>query len=263
MKALFYFLIISSLTTIYSCSDDITSLPDKQECMLMSFTDSSKYFYSVTYENNVLHKLAYYKYNSENENELIRTVTINRNFFNEINFITYTDKYGNMESIDSVFSDNNGNINAIVHYNGDGNQYSKEIKKYNEFNLVSEENSYKYTDKWELTSSTDYVYDDKKRVIKSIYELITNMGSNIDTTTYTYDNMKNIESKYELFTAYNINNKLTATTIYHLNNGTNTEETKYFEYEYNKEGYPIKVKITSSINQDDVKFKYFNFECPK
>lgn len=263
MKTVFYFTITLFIISFLSCSDDITSSKMPIECKLISYTDSVNYLYTIDYENKNIHKLTYYKFNKDSENILLRTIIINRNFFDEINYITYTNKSGILEGIDSVFFNSSGNIDKIIHYNGSGYQYGKEIRIYNKLNLITEENSYKYIEKWILTTSTKYEYDDENRVIKSIYELKTESSSNIDTTTYTYDNMKNIESKLDFFTVFTVNNKLTATTNYTLKDGSTLVETKYYDYVYNSNGYPIKVKITSSINSDDVKYKYFNFDCPK
>lgn len=262
MKYIFCYIFALALVLITSCSDDVISVPNEKDCKLMSFTDSSNYFYKLKYENEHLSNLEYYKFQNGKIEELVRTVTIFRNFFNEINYINYVNEDGVLEAIDSVFMDNNGYINEIVHYDGKGDISGKEVRVHNKRGFVTEEKSYNYKDEWELASNIEYEYDDDERVVRSVYELFTDTGSNKDTTTYTYDNMKNVQSKSNIFTVFRVNNKLTETTKYTLNNGKVINETLFYEYTYNKKGYPIKVKITSSLNADDVKYKYFNFDCP-
>jgi hypothetical protein len=262
MRYILSITLLAVLTLFVSCSDDSGTAPDKTECRLMSFTDSANYFYELEYDQGELYKLLYYKFANGTKNQLLRTITINRNFFGEIIYIESVNKDNILEGIDSVFMDSKGYINEIVHYNSNGVKYGREARDYNERGLVVEEKSYKLQDEWELASIQRYEYDEKERVTLSIFELFTESGSNIDTTSYTYDNMQNIESKTDIFTVFTVNNKLTATSKYTLHSGTIIEETKQYEYEYNQEGYPTKLKITSLLNPEDVKYKYFNFDCP-
>ena len=252
------FLIISS------CSDDTTVLkPDIPECLLLSYTDSSNYYFEIEYDEGRTKYLYQYNFVDGKKNNLINRVEYNRNLFNEITHINYFDKSGEFQGVDSIYTNNNGLPFDNISFNAAGNMVEKASLVYDNLENVIQKKIYIFEETWNLKTIYSYEYDEQGRVISSVREQLSFNGSQFDSTSYTYDNMKNIDNLIDIFSVFKTNNFLTATTVYTLLSGKTSTETKYYEYEYNELGYPIKTKITSSVDANDVKFKYNTLECSR
>lgn len=257
------FTLLLLISFLFSCSDDDNivkkSLPD---CNLIAYTDSSNYFYEVDYNNGKAETLHYYKVVDGKKDLLLRRIELNRNFFDEITHINYFNKNDEFEGVDSIYTNNNGLPYDNITYNALGNMIEKSSMIYDNAEKVIQERTYSYEDRWVLKIIYDYEYDSEGRVISSVREQLSDNGSQFDSTSYTYDNMKNISNQVEIFSVFKKNNFLSVTTVYTLNSGKTSTETKLYEYEYNEQGYPTKTKITSSVNSNDVKYKYNIIDCP-
>lgn len=250
---------------LISCSDDENVVKKSEpDCKLIAYTDSSNYFYEVDYDNNRAQVLYYYRFSDGKKDILLRRIELNRNFFDEITHINYFNKNDEFEGVDSLYTNNSGLPSDIITYNSNGEMVEKSTMTYEETENVTQEKYFKYEErKWVLNTIYNYEYDAVNRVVSSVREQLSNNSSQFDSTSYTYDNMKNISNQVEIFSVFKKNNFLTVTTVYALKTSKTSTETKTYEYEYNKQGYPTKTKITSSVNSNDVKFKYNIIECPK
>lgn len=257
------FILSLLLFTLFSCSEDDNIVKKSQpDCNLIAYTDSSNYFFEVEYNNGSAEVLYNYRFVDGKKDILLRRIELNRNFFNEITHINYYNKDGEFEGVDSIYTNNNGLPFDNITYNSSGEMVEKRTMIYNKDENVIQEKNFRYEDRWVLNIIYNYEYDSEGRVISSAREQISDNGSQFDSTYYTYDNMKNISSQVEIFSVFKTNNFLTVTTVYTLNSGKTSTETKFYEHEYNEQGYPIKTKITSSVNSNDVKFRYNIIDCP-
>lgn len=250
------------LFLIISCSDDTPITPSKQDCLLMAYTDSANYYFEIVYENGLPVSLFNYKFIEGKKDFLVSRIDYNRNFFNEITNLNHYDKNGGFDGVDSIFSSVNGLPIDVISYDNMNRPIQKISRIYDRTENTIQRNIYKYEDKWILNITYKYEYDSQNRVSGSVREQIQQDGSQYDTTAYTYDNMKNINNSFDLFTVFTKNNFKTVTTTYTLQSGKSFTETKTYEYEYNSERFPVKTKITSSVDANDVKYKYNIIDCP-
>lgn len=250
------------LFLILSCSDDTPITPTKQDCFLMAYTDSANYYFEIEYDNGLPVSLFNYKFKEGKKDFLVSRIDYKRNFFKEITNLNHYDKNGGFDGVDSIFSSANGLPYDVISYNNMNKPIQKISRIYDKTENTIERKIFKFEDRWVLTINYKYEYDSQNRVIASVREQIQQDGSQYDTTAYSYDNMKNINSSFDLFSVFTKNNFKTVTTSYTLQNGSSVTETKTYEYEYNSERYPVKTKITSSVDPNDVKYKYNIIDCP-
>ncbi len=250
MKSIKIIVIIAVLLLIStSCSDDVTSPPVGAECKLISYTDSSNYYYEVEYKDDEVFSLNYYKFEANEVQNLVRKIEIRRNVLNEIINIVYTNSEGNINFIDSVYRNQSGLPYEIVTFNGQGDFVEKTVRTYNNQAQVTQESNYKYKDSWEINSVNVYLYDNENRVIDRAYEQYLTNGTRKEHSIYKYDDMNNINKSVDIFTLFDKNNFTSVITTYTSRDGNETISTKTYMYEYNEEGYPTKVESTTSSNE--------------
>jgi predicted nucleic-acid-binding Zn-ribbon protein len=149
-----------------------------------------------------------------------------------------------------VYSNSRGIPYEIVTYNNIGEFVEKVIRVYNNQYQVITESNYKYDETWKLLSQSNYQYDVNDRLIDRQYQQFNDNGSRSEHSTYEYDNMKNINKIVDLFTLFNKNNRIKETTTFTSRDSLVTTSIKTFVYDYNEEGYPIKVETSSSSNEN-------------
>ncbi len=265
MKKINLVLLIASIVLFYSCSDDDTSLvgPSGPECFLNAITDSSTKYTEIVYWNDELLKLQHYNFADGNKGELKSSVEYERNVYGDFNSIKYLDANGNLEGIDSIYRNSKGLISEVISYNSNYERLERVTLGYDELKNLVEERVFKFNINWIIKIETEYIYDNSNRVVTSVRKQITQNEPLIDSTFYTYDNMKNIESMTSLYTPFKKNNHLTVENVYYISSGKRFTETMSYEYEYNEKGYPVKTKITSSLPQNSDKYQYNIMDCTK
>lgn len=253
--------ILASIIFLISCSDDsITKSENQSKCKLISYTDSSSYYYKVEYDNNMVSNLYYYKFDNNEIGELVRETEVYRNFIDEIVYINYKDSEGNVNFVDSVYSNSRGVPYEIVTYNSNGEYVEKCTRIYNNSSQVITETIYKYDGTWKMLSQSKFLYDESGRIIDRKYEQFLLGGSRTEHSVYEYDDMMNINSSVDLFTLFTKNNRTKELTTYTSRDSVVTTATKNYLYEYNEEGYPIKIETSSSSNEN-VSVRYNQIIC--
>ena len=246
-----------------SCSDDESNIvgPSGPNCFLIATSDSSTKYTEVTYWNDNILKLQNYSFTNGEKGEMISSVEYERNFLDEFRSIKSFDGNGNLQNVDSITFNSKGLIYEIIRYNNKYERLERITLAYDNRNNLVEERVFKFDINWIIKIETEYIYDDEDRVITSVRNQKISSEPLIDSTFYTYDNMKNIDYRTKLYTPYKKNNFLTVENVYYLSNGQRFTETVYYEHEYNEKGYPIKTKITSSIPDNGTKYNYNIIEC--
>jgi len=256
------FLLIINLILL-SCSDDNTTStgPSGPECLISAVTDSSTKYTTITYWNDKVLKIHNYNFSNGQIGDLKNSVEYDRNFLDEFKSIRYLDGSGNLEGVDSISYNSKGLIDEIITYNSNFERLKRVTLGYDNSNNLIEERVFNFDINWIIKIETEYIYDSDNRVETSVRKQKTSGDDLIDSTFYTYDNMKNIESTTRLYTPFKKNNFLTVENVYYLSNGERFTDTETYEYEYNEKGYPIKTKITSSIPEIGIKYQYHIMEC--
>lgn len=248
---------------LMACSDNDTSIigPSGPECLLMATTDSSSKYTEITYWNDKVLKYQSYSFSDGKKGQILSSVEYERNFLDEFRSINVFDGDGNLQNIDSISYNSKGLIDEIITYNNKYERLERVTLAYDNQNNLVEERVFKFDINWIVKIETEYIYDINNRVITSVRTQKTSGEPLIDSTFYTYDNMKNIESMTKLYTPFKKNNFLTVENVYYISDGQRFTETLNYEYDYNEKGYPIKTKITSSLAEKSIKYNYNIIEC--
>ena len=255
------YLFLIFILFVFSCSDDdITKSEDLVKCKLISYTDSANYYYKVEYNQNKVSNLYYYRIDNNEIGELVREVEIFRNFIDEIIYVNYKDSDGNINFVDSVYSNSRGLPYEIVTYNSIGEFVEKNTRVYNNSSQVITETFYRFDGNWKQLSQSNFQYDDAGRIVDRKYEQFFEGGSRKEHSIYEYDNMKNINSTVDLYTLFTKNNRTKETTTYTSRDSVVTNAIKTYIYEYNEDGYPIKIETSSSSNEN-VSVRYNQIIC--
>lgn len=265
MKKLCLVLLVALVAVLWSCSDDNTSIvgPSGPDCLLSVITDSATKYTEITYWDNKVLKFQKYAFSNGQKGELLNSAEYDRNILYEFKSIRHLDGNGNLIGIDSITYNTKGLISEIVSFNNKFERLERVALGYDDSNNLIEERVFKFDVKWVIKIETEYIFDNDNRVITSVRDQKTTNGSLIDSTFYTYDNMKNIEYMTELYTPFKKNNFLSVENVYYISSGQRFTETLNYEYDYNEKGYPVRTKITSSIPENGIKYQYNTIDCSK
>lgn len=247
----------------WSCSDDESNLigPSSPDCFLTVITDSTSKYTEISYWNDKVLKFHNYNFTNGQKGDLLNSVEYDRNILNELKSIRYLDESGNLEGVDSITYNTKGLIYEVISYNNKLERLERVTLSYDNMNNLVEERVFKFDINWIVKIETEFIYDNDNRVVTSVRNQKTSGEPLIDSTFYTYDNMKNIEAATKLYTPFKKNNFLSVENVYYISSGQRFTETVSYEYEYNEKGYPVKTKITSSIPQNGIKYQYNKIDC--
>jgi hypothetical protein len=265
MSYLKFVISFALLVLFLSCSDDKSSVigPSGPDCFLVATTDSSTKYTEVTYWNDNILKLQRFSFSNGEKGEMLSSVEYERNFLNEFKSIKVLDGNGNLQSVDSISFNSKGLIDEIITYNNKYERLERVTLAYDNQNNLIEERVFKFDINWIVKIETEYIYDSENRVVTSVRNQKTSEQPLIDSTFYTYDNMKNIDYMTKLYTPFKKNNFKSVENVYYLNDGKRITEYTIYVHEYNEEGYPTKTTITSSIPENSTKYTYNTIDCQK
>src|SRR5690606_10091432 len=138
------------LLLIISCSDDTTITPNKQDCLLLAYTDSANYYFEIEYNNGLPVSLYNYKFIDGKKDFLVSRTDYKRNLLNEVTNLNYYDKNGGFNGVDSIFSSSNGLPIDVISYNKMNKPIQKISRIYDNSENTIGRNIYKYEDRWVL-----------------------------------------------------------------------------------------------------------------